>query len=402
MISRSFAAVAVAAVAAGSAFAQGSLPGVSPTEIRIGQTMPYSGPASAFGSVGRAAGAYFAKINKEEGGVNGRKIVFLSLDDGYSPPKTFEMTRRLVEQDDVLLIFGTLGTPTNTSIHKYLNAKGVPQLFITTGADKWADPKNFPWTMPGMVSYQTEGAIYARHLIATKPGAKVALLYQNDDFGKDYVAGFRRALGERAKEMVVAEATYEVTDATIDSQIVALKSTGAEALFGVTVGKFTSQMIRRVYDIGWRPEFFFVPTSATSIKNFLEPAGLDKSIGLITAGHRKSMDDPQWADDPAVKGYYAFMKEYLPEANPNDTSHLQGYDGAMLLVRVLKQAGNDLSRKNVMAQAANLKNVALPTFLPGIALETGPDDYLPVQQMRLQRFDGKSWVQFGDIISDRH
>jgi branched-chain amino acid transport system substrate-binding protein len=375
-------------------------PGVTKDEIRIGQTMPYSGNASAYGVVGKAMLAYFEKLNREQGGINGRKITLISLDDGYSPPKTVEQTRRLVEQDDVLLIFGTLGTPTNTAIHKYLNAKRVPQLFVTSGADKWADPKNFPWTMPGMVSYQTEAAVYARYLRATRPDAKVALLLQNDDFGKDYAAGFRRGLGDAAKKMIVAEATYEVTDPTIDSQILALKASGADAFFSITLGKFSSQAISRLSEIGWRPRDFFVPTSSTSIRGILQPAGLDRAAGIITSSITKSVSDPQWSDDPGMSEYLAFLKEYLPSSDPNDTSMVTGYNSAMILAQVLKQCGDDLSRDNVLRQAASISNLALPMLLPGIEVDTGANDYLPYQTVRLQRFDGKSWNLFGDPISD--
>ena len=375
-------------------------PGVGKDEIRIGQTMPYSGNASAYGVVGRAMVAYFDKLNREQGGINERKIKLTSLDDGYSPPKTVEQTRKLVEQDDVLLIFGTLGTPTNTAIHKYLNAKRVPHLLVTSGADKWADPKSFPWTVPGMVSYQTEAAAYGRYLRETRPDAKVALLLQNDDFGKDYAAGFRRGLGDAAKRMIVAEATYEVTDPTVDSQILALKASGADAFFSITLGKFSSQAISRAYDMGWRPREFFVPTSSTSIKGILGPAGLEKSVGIVTSSISKSVSDPQWNDDPGMKGYLAFLREYVPAGDPNDTSMVGGYNSAMILAHVLKQCGDDLSRDNVLRQATSIRGMGLPMLLPGIKVDTGPADYLPYQTLRLQRFDGKSWKLFGDPISD--
>jgi branched-chain amino acid transport system substrate-binding protein len=376
------------------------VPGVSKDEIRIGQSMPYSGNVSAYGVVGKAMVAYFEKVNREQGGINGRKIKLISLDDGYSPPKTFEQTRRLIEQDNVLLIFGTLGTPTNSAIHKYLNAKRIPQLLVTSGADKWADPKSFPWTVPGMVSYQTEGVVYARYLLATRPEAKVALLVQNDDFGRDYATGFRRGLGDAAKRMIVAEATYEVTDPTVDSQILALKASGADAFFSIALGKFASQAIARAYDIGWRPREYLVPTSSTSIKAILSPAGLEKAVGIITSSITKSVSDPQWNDDPGMKEYLAFLKEYLPASDPNDTSMVTGYNSAIILTHVLKQCGDDLSRENVLRHATSIRNLALPMLLPGIKVDTGPNDYLPYQTVRLQRFDGKSWKLFGDPISD--
>jgi branched-chain amino acid transport system substrate-binding protein len=375
-------------------------PGVTKDEIRLGQSMPYSGNASAYGVVGKAMGAYFEKINKEQGGINGRKITFISYDDGYSPPKTVEMTRKLIEQDEVLAILGTLGTPTNTAIHRYLNQKKVPHLFVTTGATKWADPKNFPYTMPGMAAYQTEAAIYGRYLRAARPDAKIAVLYQNDDFGKDYVTGFKRGLGEAGQKMIVAEQSYEVTDATIDSQIVALKGSGADALFAVVLGKFVPQVIRQAYDTGWKPRDFIVPTSATSVKAFLQPAGLDKSTGLVTSSAVKSVSDPQWDADPGMIEYRKFLSDYMPGMDPADSSMVTGYNTAMLMVQILKQCGNDLSRENVMRQAANLKNVALPMLLPGITVSTGPDDYLPYQTLRMQRFDGKIWAVFGDPITD--
>jgi branched-chain amino acid transport system substrate-binding protein len=398
-------AVALVALAASLLFVAplplvAQTPGVSKDEIRIGQTMPYSGNASAYGVVGKAMLAYFEKLNGEQGGINSRKIKLISLDDGYSPPKTVEQTRRLVEQDDVLLIFGTLGTPTNTAIHKYLNAKRIPQLFVTSGADKWADPKNFPWTMPGMVSYQTEAAVYGRYLRATRPDAKVALLIQNDDFGKDYAAGFRRGLGDAAKKIIVAEATYEVTDPTIDSQILALKASGADAFFSITLGKFSSQAISRLSEIGWRPRDFFVPTSSTSIRGILQPAGLDRAAGIITSSITKSVSDPQWSDDPGMREYLTFLKAYLPATDPNDTSMVTGYNSAMILAQVLKQCGDDLSRDNVLRQATSISNLALPMLLPGIKVDTGANDYLPYQTVRLMRFDGKSWNLFGDPISD--
>ena len=390
-----------AALAIGPTCASGAdTPGVSKTEIRLGQSMPYSGNASAYGVVGKAMAAYFEKINKEDGGINGRKIKFISLDDGYSPPKTVEMTRKLVEQDDVLAIVGTLGTPTNTAIHRYLNSKKIPQLFVTSGANKWADPKNFPYTMPGMASYQTEAAIYGRYLVGHRPGAKVAILYQNDDFGKDYLAGFKRGLGDAATRMIVAEQSYEVTDATIDSQMVALKGSGADALFAIVLGKFVPQVIRQAYDTGWRPQDFIVPTSAMSVKAFLQPAGLDKSTGLVTATVLKTVSDPFWDNDPGMKEYRKFLAEYLPAMDPYDTSMVTGYNTARMMVQILKQCGEDLSRENVMRQAASLKDLELPMLLPGIKVNTGPTDYLPYQTLKMHRFDGKTWVGFGDPITD--
>ena len=391
-------ALALPAAVFGPALAE--TPGVSKTEIRLGQSMPYSGNASAYGVVGKATAAYFEKINKEQGGINGRKITFFSYDDGYSPPKTVEMTRKLIEQDDVLAIVGTLGTPGNTAIHRYLNQKKIPHLFVTTGATKWADPKNFPYTMPGMAAYQTEAAIYGRYLRATRPDAKIAVLFQNDDFGKDYVVGFKRGLGEAGVKSIVAEQSYEVTDATIDSQIVALKASGADALFAVVLGKFVPQVIRQAHDTGWKPRDFIVPTSATSVKAFLQPAGLDKSTGLVTSSGVKSVSDPQWDTDPGMIEYRKFLSDYMPGLDQSDSSAVTGYNTAMMMVQILKQCGDDLSRENVMRQAANLKDLALPMLLPGIKVTTSPDDYLPYQTLRMQRFNGQIWSVFGDPITD--
>ncbi len=368
-------------------------------EIRIGQTLPYSGPVSGFGIIGKAEEAYFEKINAE-GGLNGRKIKFISLDDAYSPPKTVEQTRKLVEQDDVLLMFGSLGTATNASVHRYLNNKKVPQLFVLSGATKWADPKNFPWTMPGMAAYESEGVIYAKHILQTKPDAKIAILSQNDDFGRDYVAGFKRTLGSKAASMIVAEASYETSAPTISSQLAALKASGANVMFGVVLGKFTSQMIKGVAELNWKPDLFFVPTSASSI-SFLEPAGLENAVGLISSSAQKDTIDVQWADDAGVKEYLAFMKQYLPNADLNNSNYAAGYHYASLLMAVLKACKDDFSRENIMRQAASLREVPLPLLLPGITASTSADDYLPFQQLRLRRFNGKSWVGFGDILDDR-
>ncbi len=368
-------------------------------EIRVGQTLPYSGPLSGFGIIGKAQEAYFAKINAE-GGINGKQVRLISLDDGYSPPKTVEHTRKLVEQDEVMLMFGSLGTATNNAVHRYLNAKKVPQLFVLSGANKWADPKNFPWTMPGMAAYQSEGVVYAKHILQTKPEAKIAILAQNDDFGRDYVAGFKRALGDKAAKMIVSETTYETSAPTINSQLAQLKASDANVLFGVVLGKFTSQMIKGIAEIGWKPDMTFVPTSASSIA-FLEPAGLENAIGLITSSSQKDTRDVQWANDPGVKGFKEFMSQHLPGADINNSNYAAGYHYATLLEKLLRACGDDVSRDNIMRQAMALKEVALPLLLPGITVSTSSDDYLPFQQLRLQRFDGKSWVGFGDIQDDQ-
>lgn len=374
--------------------------GVTADEILIGQTMPYSGPLSGYSVLGKVAQAYFDKVNAE-GGINGRKLKLLSLDDAYSPPKTVEQTRRLVEQDEVLMIFGSLGTPTNSAVHRYLNGKKVPHLFITTGATKWADPKNFPWTMAGMASYHSEGIIYAKHVLRTKPDAKIAILSQNDDFGRDYVSAFKRGLGDKAASMIVAEAVYEVTQPTIDSQLATLKASGANVFYGVAIGKFGSQMIRRSAEMGFKPDLFLVPTSVTSIATILKPAGLDNATGLVSSAYQKNINDPQWADDADMKEYFAFMKQYMPAADAHDTTYSAGYIGTTLLAHVLRACGNDLSRANVLKKATSLNNVALPLLLPGVTVTTGPDDYLLFQQLRMQRFDGKSWIGFGELIEDQ-
>ncbi|WOH53359.1 ABC transporter substrate-binding protein [Bradyrhizobium sp. sBnM-33] len=366
--------------------------------LKIGQTMPYSGPASGFGAIGRAEEAYLGMINAQ-GGIGGRKVKFITLDDGYSPPRTVEQTRKLVEQEEVLLMFGSLGTATNNAVHRYLNAKKVPQLFVLSGATKWADPQKFPWTMPGMVAYESEGAIYAKHVLKSRPNAKIAILSQNDDFGRDYVTGFKRALGERAGSMIVAETTYEPTSPTISSQLSTLKTSGADVLFGVVLGKYTSQMIKGVAELGWKPELFFLPTSASSI-SFLEPAGLENATDVISSSNLKDILDPQWAEDQGVKDYFGFMKQYMPNDDPKNGNFASGYQAAHLLTALLRACGSECTRDSVMKQATSLKQLKLPLLLPGITVTTGPDDYLPFQQLRLQRFNGKSWETFGEILDD--
>ena len=371
-------------------------PGASDTEIKIGQTMPYSGPASAFGTIGKIEAAYFRKIN-DDGGINGRKINFISLDDAYSPPKTVEMVRRLVEQDEVLLLFGSLGTPSNTAIHKYMNAKKVPQLFIASGASKWNDPKQYPWTMGLQPNYQAEASIYARHILQTRPNAKIGVLYQNDDFGKDYLKGLKDGLGDKAAAMIVALASYEAADPTIDSQIVQLQSSGADVFINITVPKFTAQAIRKAYDIGWKA-VQYVTNVSSSVGAVLQPAGLDKSVGLITAAYLKNPSDPQWDNDPAMIEWRTFMKKYYPDGDLADSSNTAGYGAARTLVQVLKQCGDTLTRENVMKQAANLKNFDDGMTLPGIRSNTSPTDFAPIKALQLSRFDGKQWVSFGAIM----
>jgi branched-chain amino acid transport system substrate-binding protein len=370
----------------------------SKDEIRIGQTLPYSGPVSGFATIGRAQEAFFAKVNAA-GGVNGRKIKFISRDDAYSPPKTVEQTRELVEQGDVLLMFNSLGSASNSAVHRYLNDKKVPQLFILSGAAKFADPKNFPWTIPGIMAYETEGGAYAKHILQTMPDAKIAILSQNDDFGRDYVVGFKRALGSKAAAMIVAETTYENGAPTINSQLAALKTSGANIFFSVTLGKFTSQMIRGITDIGWKPQVTYVPTSSSSI-TFLEPAGLENAVGLVSSVSQKDINDDQWSNDEDVKEYFAFMRQFLPSADPHNVLYSFGYMNGHLLVEVLKACGDDLSRENIMRQATSLHMLTLPLLLPGVLISTAPDDYLPIKQLQLRRFNGKNWIAIGNLIED--
>jgi branched-chain amino acid transport system substrate-binding protein len=371
----------------------------SKDEIRIGQTLPYSGPASGFGAIGRAEEALFAKVNAE-GGINGRKIRLISRDDAYSPPKTVEQTRELVEKEEVLLMFNSLGTATNSAVQHYLNDKKVPQLFVLSGAAKFADPKNFPWTMPGIVAYETEGGAYAKHILQTRPDGKIAILSQNDDFGRDFVGGFKRALGSKAAAMIVAETTYENSAPTINSQLAALKASGANIFFSVTLGKFTSQMIRGVADIGWKPEVIYVPQSSSSIA-FLEPAGLENAVGLVSNISQKDTNDDQWSNDEDVKEYFAFMKQFLPSGDPHNGLYSFGYMNGHLLVQVLKACGDDLSRENVMRQATSLHELKLPLLFPGVSISTAPDDYIPVKQLQLRRFNGKNWIGIGNLIEDQ-
>lgn len=390
------AALLATALAAPAAIAQKKYdPGANDKEIKIGHINPYSGPASAYGTIGKSIAAYFKKVN-DEGGVNGRKINFISYDDGYSPPKTVEMARKLVEQDEVLLVFQPLGTPPNSAIHKYMNAKKVPQLFVATGATKWNDPKNYPWTMGWQPNYQTEGKIYAQHILKTKPGAKIAVLYQNDDYGKDYLKGFKDGLGAKAA-MIVKEVSYEVADPTVDSQIVQLQSSGADTFFNITTPKFAAQAIRKAFDIGWKPTHYLNNVSA-SVGTVLTPAGLDKSVGLITTQYLKDPTDKAWANDKAVQDWQAFMKKYYPDGSLTASENFYGWNVAQTMVQVLKQAGNNLTRENVMKQAANLKDFVLPGALPGIKLNTSATDFAPFESVQLARFDGKEWVRFGEVM----
>ncbi|HEY2188370.1 MAG TPA: ABC transporter substrate-binding protein [Caldimonas sp.] len=389
----------VALAVGGNAFAEAAKygPGASATEIKLGQTMPYSGPASAYGTIGKLHQAYFKMIN-DNGGINGRKITLISLDDGYSPPRAVEQVRRLVEQDEVLALFQTLGTPSNSAIHKYVNAKKVPHLFLATGATKWGDPKNYPWTMGFNLSYAAEGAIYARYLLKTKPNAKIGILYQNDDYGKDLLKGVEETLTGPKASMIVKKVSYEVTDATVDSQILTLQGSGADTFINITTPKFAAQAIRKAWDSGWKP-LHIVNNVGASVGSVLVPAGLDKSVGLLTLQYYKDPNDPQWKDDPAMLEWRGFMGRYYREGDPKDASNLYAYITAEVMVQVLKQCGNDLTRENVMRQAANLKSLKLPLLLPGMSINTSPTDYYPIEQGQLARFTGQLWAGFGDLIS---
>ena len=371
--------------------------GVSDTEIKIGNTMPYSGPASAWGMVGKSEAAYFAMIN-DQGGVNGRKINFISRDDGYSPPKTVEMVRKLVEEDQVLLLFQSLGTASNAAVQDYLNERKIPQLFVATGADRWNDPKRHPWTMGWQPSYRVEARIYGRYILSNLPDAKIAVLYQNDDLGKDYLMGLREGLGDKADRMIVATKTYETTDPTVDSQIVTLHGSGANVLVTVAAPKFAAQTIRKVYDIDWKPTHFLANIS-TSIKAVMQPAGLEKGIGIITATYIKDPTDPQWQETPEYKEWRAWMTKYNTSANLADAIAVYGYSVSQTLISVLKACGSDLTRANVMRQAANIRDQKLPMVVPGITISTSMDDFAPIKQMQLSKFDGNTWRLFGEVIS---
>ena len=373
-------------------------PGASDTEIKIGNTNPYSGPASAYGAIGKSITAYFRMVN-ERGGINGRKVNFISYDDGYSPPKTVEMARKLVEQDEVLLLFQSLGTPSNTAIHKYMNAKKVPQLFVATGATKWNDAKNYPWTMGWQPNYQTEARIYAKHILQTKPNAKIAVLYQNDDYGKDYLKGFEDGLGPQHQKMIVAKASYEVSEPTVDSQILQLKSSGADVFFNITTPKFAAQAIRAAYDSGWKPTHYLNNVS-NSVGSVLKPAGLEKSVGIITSAYLKDPTDKRWANDPGMKTWRDFMAKYNPDGDTSDPFNVYGYTVGATLEQVLKQCGDTLTRENVMKQAASLKRFRMDTMLPGISISTSPTDYAPIEAVQLERFNGHEFELFGEVISN--
>ncbi|WP_088287394.1 ABC transporter substrate-binding protein [Ideonella sp. A 288] len=391
-----FAAVGLAIAALGaSAQAQKKYDtGASDKEIKIGGLSPYSGPASAYGAIGKAISAYFEKVNAE-GGVNGRKITFISLDDGYNPAKAVEQTRKLVEEEEVLLVFNPLGTPSNSAIHKYMNQKKVPHLFLATGATKWGDPKNFPWTMGWQPAYQSEAKIFAAHILETKPNAKIAVLFQNDDYGKDYLKGFEDGLGDKAKTMIVSKVSYEVTDPTVDSQMLSLKNSGADTFFNITTPKFAAQAIKKAAEIGWKPTHYLNSVSA-SVGSVMTPAGLENGVGVYTASYLRDPTDPQFQKGKEWDDWLAWMKKYQPSGDLKDVNNVYGYTAAQGLVQVLKQAGDNLTRDNVMKQAASL-DLTLPMLLPGVNVKTTADDFFPIEREMLARFNGKTWELLGKV-----
>ena len=373
--------------------------GATNTEIKIGQTVPFSGPASAYATLGKGQAAYFKMINEQEGGVNGRKINLIQYDDAYSPPKAVEQVRKLVESDEVLLTFQIIGTPSNAAVQKYLNGKKVPQLFAATGASKFTDPKNFPWTLGFNPNYFVEGRIYGQYILKEHPNAKIGILYQNDDLGKDYVNGLKAGLGDKAAKMIVAEASYEVSDPTIDSQVLKIKDSGADLFFSATTPKQAAQAIKKIFEIGWKP-VHILDINATSVNAVMLPAGAEASKGVISVNYGKDPMDPTWKDDPGMKKYYAFMEKYYPEGDKFSGFNAYAYSTAQLMVHVLKQCGDNLTRENVMKQATNLKNVVLDLALPGILGNTTPDDYRVNKQLQMMRFNGERWELFGPIIED--
>ena len=372
-------------------------PGVSDTEIKIGNTGPYSGPASSYGTIPKAMAAYYRMVN-DQGGVNGRKINFISYDDAYSPPKTVEQVRKLVEQDGVLLIAGPLGTPTNSAIWHYMNQKKVPQLFVSTGATKWNDPQHFPWTIGWQPNYQIEGHVYASYVMEQRPGGKIGVLYQNDDFGKDYLEGLKDGLGDKAKSMVVVEAAYETTDPTIDSQIIGMKAAGVDVFVNTGIPKFAAQAIRKAAEIQWKP-LHILSSVGASVGATLKPAGLEYAKDIVSDFYIKDPTDPQWKDDAGYQQWIAFMDKYYPEGDKTDGGNVYGPSNAATVVQVLKQCGDDLSRENVMRQAANLHDLTVPMLLPGITINTSATDFAPVKQVQMARFDGERWHLFGPLIT---
>jgi ABC-type branched-subunit amino acid transport system substrate-binding protein len=392
------AAAAFSLLATQSALAQKKYDtGATDTEIKIGNVEAYSGPASAYGIIGKTEEAYFKMIN-DEGGINGRKINWISYDDGYSPPKTVEQVRKLIESDEVLFVFNALGTPTQSAVQKYQNAKKVPQLFVATGASKWNDPKEFPWTMGFQPSYRVEARIFAKYILKEKPDAKVAIFYANDDFGKDYVAGIKDVFGDKASSLIVAEESYETTEPSIDSHIVKVKGTGADVFINIATPKFAAQAIKKMAELQWKPMHLMTDVSI-SIGAVMKPAGLDASEGILSAGYLKDASDPQWKDDEGMKKFMAFQAKYMPDANIADANLVYGFAAAETMVQVLKQCGDNLTRENVMKQAASLKDFAPDTLIPGIKVNTGATDFAPIEQLKMMQFKNGKWDLFGDIIS---
>jgi branched-chain amino acid transport system substrate-binding protein len=371
-------------------------PGATNTEIKIGNIMPYSGPASAYATIGKTEAAYFNKLNSE-GGINGRLINFISYDDGYSPPKAVEQARKLVESDEVLLIFNSLGTPSNSAIQRYMNAKKVPQLFVSTGAAKWNDPKNFPWTMGWQPNYQTEARIYAAYILKELPGKTIAILYQNDDFGKDYVIGLREGLGDQANKLIVMESSYETTSPTVDSQVVQIKGANPDIFVNIATPKFAAQAIKKIAELNWHPVHFLTNVSG-SIGGVMKPAGYENDQGILSTAYLKDPKDPEWKSDFAMNEWRAFMTKWYPEGDQDDASTVFAYGVAKGLEQVLKQCGDDLTRENVMKQAANL-NFEIGIYLPGTKIKTGPADFAPLEQLQMMRFKGETWERFGPVMS---
>ena len=391
------AAVAAFVFTSGPALAQKKYDtGATDSEIKIGHIVPYSGPASAYGIIGKTEEAFFKMIN-DNGGINGRKIKFISYDDAYSPPKAVEQVRKLVESDEVLVVFNPLGTPSNTAIQKYLNAKKVPQLFVATGATKWNDPTHFPWTIGWQPSYQSEGRIYAKYLMKEKPAAKVAVLYQNDDFGKDYLKGLKDGFGAKAS-MIIAEESYEISEPTIDNHIVKLKASGADVLISITTPKFAAQTIKKMAEIDWKA-LQIVANVSTSVGAVMRPAGFENGQGVLSAHYAKDAGDAQWHDDPGIKKFLAFLDKYYPDADRHNSQVIYGYGAAQTLTKMLEMCGDDLTRANIMKQAANLKDFAPDTLLPGIKINTSATDFAPIEQLQMMRFKGEKWDMFGDVIS---
>jgi branched-chain amino acid transport system substrate-binding protein len=391
-------AAAALIAASGLALAAGQYgPGASDSEIKIGNTDAQSGPASAYGTIAKAEAAFFAALN-EQGGINGRKVNFITRDDGYSPPKTVELVRKLVEEDQVLLTFNILGTPPNTAVQGYLNDNKVPQLFVATGADKWNDPKNHPWTMGWQPSYRIEARIYGKYILRNMPDAKVAVLYQNDDFGKDYLTGLREGLGDKADKLIVATKSYETTDPTVDSQVVALQGSGADVLLTAATPKFAAQAIRKVYDIGWKPTHFLTNVSV-SVGAVMKPAGPEKGVGIISAGYLKDPTDPQWQNGQEYKEWLEWMKKNYSSGNLIDSNNVYAYTAAQTMLAVLKASGDNLTRENIMKEAASIHDLKLPMLLPAITISTSATDFAPIKQMQLMKFDGETWKLFGEVIS---